>query len=87
MQYKTMYNVFKISLMCIFNAVKKLSGIRFIVDALCNNFTYLHSLYTAVELHTNFVLIHFGRQPLFACVTMPNDFSLADMISKNVAFV
>ena len=43
------YNVFH-DLMCIFNAIKKK--------------TYIHSLYTVEELHTNFVLIHFGRQPL-----------------------
>ena len=49
--------------MCIFNAAKKQSGIGFIVDALFSNFAYLNSLYTVVELHTNFVLIHFGRQP------------------------
>ena len=49
--------------MCIFNAVKKQSGIGFIVDALFGYFAYLHSLYTVVELHRNFVLIHFGRQP------------------------
>ena len=50
--------------MCIFNAVKKHSGIGFIVDALFGYFAYLHSLYTVVvELHTNFVFIHFGRQP------------------------
>ena len=46
----------------IFKAVKKQSSTRFIVDALFDNFAYLHSLYTVVELHTNFVLIHFGRQ-------------------------
>ena len=49
--------------MCIFNAVKKQSGIGFIVDALSGNFVYLHSLYTVIELHTNFVLINFERQP------------------------
>ena len=43
--------------MCIFNAVKKQSGMGFISDALFGYFTYLHSLYTVVELHTNFVLI------------------------------
>ena len=51
--------------MCIFNAVKKQSGIGFIVDALFGYFAYLHCLYTVVELHTNFVLIHFGRQPFY----------------------
>ena len=53
--------------MCIrnvYNAVKKQSGIGFIVDALFDYFIYVRSLYTVVELHTNFVLIHFGRQPL-----------------------
>ena len=49
--------------MCIFNAVKKQSGIGFVVDALFGNFAYLHSLYKVLKLHTNFVLIHFGRQP------------------------
>ena len=45
---QNIYNVFyiKMSSMCIFNAVKKQSGIGFIVDALFDNFTYLHSLYT-----------------------------------------
>ena len=50
--------------MCIFNAVKKPSGIGIIVDVLFGYFTYLHSLYTVVELHKDFVLIHFGRQPI-----------------------
>ena len=60
------YNVFyfKTSSMCIFNAVKKQSGIGFIADALFGYFAYLHSLYTVIELHTNFVLIHFERQPM-----------------------
>ena len=49
--------------MCIFNAVKKESGIGLMVDALFGYFTYAHSLYTVVELHTNLVLIDFGRQP------------------------
>ena len=31
------------------------SGIGFIVDALLGYFAYLHSLYTVVELPTNFV--------------------------------
>ena len=51
--------------MCIFNAVKKQSGIGFIVDALFDNFTYQRSLYTVVELHTNIGLKKFGRQPFF----------------------
>ena len=50
--------------MCIFNAVKIQSGIGFIVDALFGNFAFLHNLYTVVELHTNFVLIHFGSQSI-----------------------
>ena len=54
---------FKTSSMCIFNAVKKQSGIGFIVDALFSNFAYPHNLYIAVELYTNFVLIHFESQP------------------------
>ena len=63
---QNIYNVFyfKTSSMCIFNAVKKQSIIGFIVDALFGNFAYLHSLYTVVELHTNFVLLHFGRQTM-----------------------
>ena len=60
---QNIYNVFyfKTLSMCVFNAAKKQSGIAFIVDALFGYFTYLHSLYTAIELHINFVLIHFGR--------------------------
>ena len=60
---QNIYNVFyfRTSSMCIFNAVKKQSGNRFIVDALFGDFAHPHSLYTVVELHTNFVLIHFGR--------------------------
>ena len=50
--------------MWIFNPVKKQSAIGFIVDALFGNFAYLHNLFTAVELHTNFVLIHFESQPV-----------------------
>ena len=50
--------------MCIFNAVKKQSAIRFIVDALLGYFAYLHSLYTVIELHTNFVFIHFWNHNL-----------------------
>ena len=49
--------------MCVFDAVKKQSGIGFIVDAMFGNFAYLHNFYTVVELHTYFVYIHFGRQP------------------------
>ena len=60
---QNIYNVFyfKTPSMYTFNAVKKQSGIVFIVDALFDNFTCLHSLYTVVELHTNFVLKHFVR--------------------------
>ena len=60
--YKIFY--FKTSTMCIFNAVKKQSGIGFIVDALFDYFACLHNSYTVVELHSNFVLLHFGRQPV-----------------------
>ena len=56
---QNIYNVFYFK-----TSVKKQSGIGFIVDALFDNFRYLHSLCTVIELHTNFVLIHFGRQPL-----------------------
>ena len=47
---QNIYNVFyfKTSSMCIFNAVKKQSGIAFIVDALFGYFTYLHSLWILV---------------------------------------
>ena len=38
-----------------FNAVKKQSGVAFIVDALLGYFANIHSLYTVVELHTSFV--------------------------------
>ena len=43
---QNIYNVyyFKTSSMCIFNAVKKQSGIGFIVDALFGNFACLHNL-------------------------------------------
>ena len=34
--------------MCIFYAVKKQSGIEFIVDALFGNFAYLYNLFTVV---------------------------------------
>ena len=64
---QNIYNVFyfKTSSMCIFNAVKKQSGIGFIVDALFGYFAYLHNLYTVVQLHTNFVLIHFETQSIY----------------------
>ena len=55
----TMYTISKRS-QCVF---LKQSGIGFMVDTLFGNFAYLHNLYTAVELHTNFVLIHFESQP------------------------
>ena len=45
--------------MCIFNAVKKQSGIGFIVDALFDYFAHIYSLYTVEELNTNFILMHF----------------------------
>ena len=63
---KNIYNVlyFKTSSISIFNAVKKQSGIVFIVDALYSYLVYLQGSYTVVELHTNFVLIHFGWQPM-----------------------
>ena len=52
---QNIYNVFyfKTLSMCIFNAVKKQSGIGFIVDALFDYFACVHSLYTVVELHKN----------------------------------
>ena len=63
---QNIYNVFYLetSSMCIFNAVKKQSGIGFIVDVLFGYFAYLHGLHTVAELHTNFALILFGRQPI-----------------------
>ena len=52
--------------MYVFNAIKKQSGIEFIVDTLFGYFAYLHSFYTVVvELYKNFELIHFGRHPMF----------------------
>ena len=44
----TMYSILK----------RRQCGIGFIVDAFFGNFAYLCSLYTVVELHTNFVLIY-----------------------------
>ena len=64
---QTFCNVFyfKTLSMCIFNAVIAL-GIGFIVDdALFGIFVCLHNLYTVVELHTNFVLIHLGSQTIY----------------------
>ena len=60
------YNVkyFRTSSMCIFNTVKKQSGIGFIIDALFGNFVYLYSLYAVIDLHTNNAFIHFERQQL-----------------------
>ena len=55
--------VIQTSSMGIFNAIKKQSGIGFIDDALFGNFAYLHNLYTVVELHKNFVVIYFEKQP------------------------
>ena len=64
---RNVYNAyyFKTSSMYIFNIVKKQSGIEFIVDVLFGNFAYLDTLYKIVELHTNFVLIHFESQPIY----------------------
>ena len=59
MPLQNIYNVFY------FKTGKKQSDIAYIVDGLFGNFAYLHSLYTVVEMHTSFVLIHFGRQPKF----------------------
>ena len=61
--FQNIYNIFYFKTSSIFNSVKKQSGIGFVDDALFGYFIYLHSLYAAVELHINFVLIHFGRQP------------------------
>ena len=54
---QNIYNVFyfKTSSMCIFKAVKKQS--------------YLHNPYAVVERRTNFVLIHFGSQPMYVNCT------------------
>ena len=48
------YNVYylKTLSMCIFNDVKMLLGIRFIVETFFGNPAYLHNLYSVVELHT-----------------------------------
>ena len=43
-------NYFKTSLMYIFNAVKKQSGIGFVVDALFGNISYPRNLFIIVEL-------------------------------------
>ena len=61
---QNIYNVFyfKMSSMYNLNAVRNQSGIGCIVDALFGYCAYLHSLYTVVQLHINFVLIHFRRQ-------------------------
>ena len=60
------YNVYyyKTPSISIFNAVENQSCNGFIVDALFGNFAYLHNLYTLVELHKNFALIHFENQPI-----------------------
>ena len=44
---QNIYNVFyfKTSSICVFNALKKQSGIGFVVDAMFGYFAYLHSLY------------------------------------------
>ena len=64
---QNVYNVYYFNTlsMCILNAVKKQSGIGFIADALFGSFACLHNLYTIVELHTNFVLIHSENQSSF----------------------
>ena len=65
---QNIYNVLlfqNIANLSIFNAIKMQSGIGFVVDALLGNFAYVHNLYSAVELHTNFALLHFGSQLLF----------------------
>ena len=68
-----LYKIYTMYSMCIFNTVKKQSIIGFIVDAMFGYFAYIHSLYTVVDLHTNFVLIHFGRQPYWCfAFTLPN---------------
>ena len=61
---RNIYNVyyFKTSSMCIFNTVRLHIG--FIFDAWYVNFVYLHNLCTAVELHTNFVLLDFRSPPI-----------------------
>ena len=56
-----MFNILK-RLQRVFLTLSKKIG--FIIDALFGNFVYLHNLYTVVELHTNYVLIHFKRQLL-----------------------
>ena len=42
-----MYSISKKTSKCIFNAVKKQSGIGFIIHALFDYFAYLHSLYSS----------------------------------------
>ena len=51
--------------MCIFNAVKKQSGMGFVVDALFGYFAYLHGLCTVTELHINFVLNTYWKADVF----------------------
>ena len=68
----TMYTISK-RCQCVFltpKSVKMQSGIGLIVYALFGNFAYLHNLYTVVELHKHFVLIHFGIPPSFHSVTL-----------------
>ena len=69
---QNMYNVsqcqyFEMSVsVCIFNAVKKQSGIGFIVDALFGNFANLHSLYTAGRYYLILLCIDkFWKAPTF----------------------
>ena len=89
---QNVYNIsyFKTSSMCIFNAVTKQSGIGFMVNALLGNFAYLHNLYTVVELHTNFVLIHFESQPLcdaMWCILVSRCVWCYLFYKKNVHFI
>ena len=60
----TMFSILKRRQYVFLTAVKKQSGIGFIFDALFGYFVYTHSLYTVVELHTNFLFMHFGRHSL-----------------------
>ena len=50
---------------CVFITQSKSNKASDLYDALFGNFAYLHNLYAAIELHTNFVLIHFGSQLMF----------------------
>ena len=48
----TMFSILK-HRQCVFLFFRKQSGIWFIVEALFDNFAYLNSLYSVVEVHTN----------------------------------